>query len=52
MYIPGLRDFKTGFPTDICHQSIEVMEKYKLSDYIAVQRGRQRKISRRLLADM
>ncbi len=52
MYIPGLRDFKTGFPTDICHQSIEVMEKYKLSEYIAVQRGRQRKISRRLLADM
>jgi hypothetical protein len=52
MFIPGLRDYKTGFPTRICHQSIEIVEKYKLTDYIAVQRGRQRKISTRLLADL
>jgi len=50
MYIPGLRDFKTGFPTAICRRSIEITEKYKISDYIAVQRGRQKKISKKLLA--
>jgi hypothetical protein len=50
MYIPGLRDFKTGFPTAICRGSIEIVEKYKISDYISVQRGRQKKISKKLLA--
>nr|WP_294545194.1 hypothetical protein [uncultured Rhodopila sp.] len=52
MFIPGLRDFSTGFPTPICHQSIEILEKYKLSEFISVQRGRQRKISKRLLANL
>jgi hypothetical protein len=52
IYIPGLRDFKTGFPTATCRASIEIVEKYKVSDYISVQRGRQRKISKRLLADL
>lgn len=51
MFVPGLRDFKTGFPTDICRQSIEITEKYKVSDYIAVERGRQRRFHRRMLAD-
>jgi hypothetical protein len=52
VFIPGLRDFATGFPTPICHQSIEILKKYKLSQYISVQRGRQRKISKRLLATL
>jgi hypothetical protein len=52
MFIPGLRDFATGLPTRICHQSIEIVEKYKLTDYISIQRGRQRKISKRLLANI
>lgn len=51
MFIPGLRDFKTGFPTDICRQSIEITKKYKVSDYISVERGRQRRFHRRMLAD-
>jgi hypothetical protein len=50
MFIPGLRDFETGLPSAICHRSIEIVEKYKISDYISVERGRQRKISKRLLA--
>jgi hypothetical protein len=52
MYIPGLRDFKTGFPTEICHASIEIVEKYKVNEYIAVQRGRQKKMSKKLLAQL
>jgi len=52
MYIPGLRDFKTGLPTAICHESIEIIEKYKVSDYISVQRRRQEKISKLLLAQL
>ena len=52
IFIPGLRDFTTGFPTRICHQSIEIVAKYKLIEYISVQRGRQRRISKRLLANL
>jgi len=50
MFIPGLRDHKTGLPTAICHDSIAIIEKYKVSDYIKIQRGRQRKIAKKFAA--
>lgn len=52
MFIPGLRDFKTGLPTAICHGSIEIIEKYKVVEYISVQRRRQKKIRKALLDEL
>jgi len=52
MFIPGLRDFKTGLPTRICHDSIEIMERYKLTQYISITRRRQKRISKALLSGL
>ncbi len=49
MFIPGLRDFRTGLPTPVCHAAIEIEERFKVTDFHRVWRGRQKWHAKKLL---
>jgi len=51
LFIPGLRDFEKKMPTKLCHDAIEIEEKFKVSDYNRVQRGRLKKINKTLFRE-
>ena len=52
VFVPGLRDFKTGLPTPLCHAAIEIEEKFKVSEFRRVWRGRQRWFTKKMLREM
>jgi hypothetical protein len=52
MFIPGLRDFKTGYPTPVCHAAIEIEETFKVADFRRVWRRRQKWHAKKMLRDM
>jgi hypothetical protein len=46
LFIPGLRDFERGVPTPLCHASLEITEKFRVENFIRIQRRRTRKARR------
>jgi hypothetical protein len=42
LFIPGLRDHERKVPTPLCHAAINIIEKFKVCEYIHVQRRRQK----------
>jgi hypothetical protein len=50
-FIPGLRDFKRRVPTPLCHGSVEIIEKFKVTEFIRIQRGRTKRTRKREKAE-
>lgn len=50
LFIPGLRDFARKIPTPLCHASLEILEKFKVSEYIHVQRRRNKWLRKQVFA--